>query len=332
MKLNWMVLAAIAVVAVLVVATVGYLVLTQDNEKKTLRMATTTSTYDSGLLDYILPVFEDKYNCQVDVIAVGSGQALEMGKRGDVDVLLVHSPASEVTFVSDGYGESRTLVMYNNFVVVGPSSDPAGTNASRNATQAFIKMHDNGTANAMKFISRGDNSGTNTKEIALWKAAGYNSSLFSNTWYQSAGQGMGAVLDMCEQLNAYTLSDDATYYQRVSENLIPHLNVTYQGDPGLFNQYSVIPVNATKWTHINHTLAIDFKDWIISTAGQDLIASYVKYGHQLFFPNTPGYTPSTLSVRMNAHVGTPLYAPARASDQVVDGIARSWAFAEVTKF
>jgi tungstate transport system substrate-binding protein len=326
-----MVVAAVAVVAVLVIATVGYLVLTQKDEKKTLRMATTTSTYDSGLLDYILPVFEKKYNCKVDVIAVGSGQALEMGKRGDVDVLLVHSPASEITFVKDGYGESRTLVMYNNFVVVGPSSDPAGTNASRNATQAFIKMHDNGTANGTKFISRGDNSGTNTKEIALWKGAGYNSSLFPNTWYLSAGQGMGAVLDMCEQMNAYTLSDDATYYQRMSSNLIPHLNITYQGDPGLFNQYSVIPVNATKWTHINHTLAIDFKDWIISTAGQDLIASYVKYDHQLFFPNTPGYIPSTASVRMNSHMDTPHYAIAGASVPTVYGMARYGAFAEVTK-
>jgi tungstate transport system substrate-binding protein len=254
-----------------------------------------------------------------------------MGKRGDVDVLLVHSPASEITFVKDGYGESRTLVMYNNFVVVGPSSDPAGTNASRNATQAFIRMYDNGTANGMKFISRGDNSGTNTKEIALWKGAGYNSSLFPNTWYLSAGQGMGAVLDMCEQLNAYTLSDDATYYQRVSANLIPHLNITYQGDPGLFNQYSVIPVNSTKWTHINHTLAIDFKDWIISTAGQDLIASYEKYGHQLFFPNTPGYTPSTLSVRMNVLMGTSLCPLAGASDQAEYVMVRSFAFADVTR-
>jgi tungstate transport system substrate-binding protein len=327
MKLNWRVLAAIAVVAVLVVATVGYLVLTQDNEKKTLRMATTTSTYDSGLLDYLLPVFEEKYNCQVDVIAVGSGQALEMGKKGDVDVLLVHSPASEIKFVSDGYGESRTLVMYNNFVVVGPTSDPAGTNVSKNTTQAFVKIHDNGTANLAKFISRGDNSGTYTKELSLWTAAGYNASLFSNTWYQSAGQGMGAVLDMCEQMNAYTLSDDATYYQRVSENLIPHLNITYQGDPGLFNQYSVIPVNATKWTHINHTLALDFKDWITSAAGQDLIASYVKYGHQLFFPNTPGYMSSTLSVRMNAHTGIPLDALVREPDQAVDGMAWSLAIA-----
>jgi len=306
MKPDWRVVAAIAMVAVLVVATVVYLVLTQDHEKKTLRLATTTSTYDSGLLSYILPDFEEKYNCKVDVIAVGSGQALEMGKNGDVDVLLVHSPASEIKFVIDGYGEGRTLVMYNNFVIAGPSGDGAGTNSSRNATQAFTKIHDNGTTGNTKFISRGDNSGTNTKELSLWTSAGFNASQFSNSWYLSAGQGMGAVLDMCEQMNAYTLSDDATYYQRVSVNLIPHLNITYQGDPGLFNQYSVIPINATKWTHVNHTLAIDFKDWITSTGGQDLIASYVKYGHQLFFPNAPRNIPATMSSGIELHPGMPI--------------------------
>lgn len=323
MKLNWMMIAAIAVVAVLVVATVGYLVLNQKDEKKTLRMATTTSTYDSGLLDYILPAFEEKYNCQVDVIAVGSGQALEMGKNGDVDVLLVHSPASEIKFVNDGYGESRTLVMYNNFVIVGPTSDPAGTNSSRNTTQAFTKIHDNGTAGTVDFVSRGDSSGTHTKELSLWTSAGFNASTFSTSWYLSARQGMGAVLDMCEQEDAYTLSDDATYYQRVSENLIPHLNITYQGDPGLFNQYSVIPVNSTKWTHINHTLAISFKDWLVSHEGQDLIASYEKYGRQLFFPNAPGYTPSTISMRIGEHAG--LSFQALSLDRMVTGRAEALA-------
>ena len=331
MNLNWMVMAAFAVVAVLVVSTVGYILLTYDNEKKTLRMATTTSTYDSGLLDYILPIFEEKYNCEVDVIAVGSGQALEMGKRGDVDVLLVHSLASEKTFVSQGYGESRTLVMYNNFVLVGPTSDPAGTSASRNTTQAFVKIHDNGTAGDAKFISRGDNSGTHTKELSFWTSIGYNASTFSNTWYQSSGQGMGAVLDMCEQSDSYTLSDDATFYQRVSANLIPHLNITYQGDPGLFNQYSVIPVNSSMWTHINHTLALSFKDWITSTGGQNLIAGYEKYGHRLFFPNAPGYTASTAGVRMDAQVNSVFDGIERASDTAADTIARSLAIAHVTR-
>ncbi len=295
MKLT-MKLLAVAAVAIVLAASVGYVLLTQAHEKKTLRLATTTSTDDSGLLNYILPVFEKKHDCNVEVIAVGSGQALELGKRGDVDVLLVHSPASEIQFVADGFGESRTLVMYNSFVIVGPTVDPAGTSTSNNATVAFMRIHDNGTAGQVKFLSRADNSGTNTKELAIWKKAGYNVSTFSTSWYLKTGQAMGALLDMTEQQTAsYTLSDDASYYQRMSENLIPHLNITYAGDTTLFNQYSVIPVNSTKWSHVNHTLALSFKDWLTSPDGQDLIASYVKYGHQLFFPNAPAQS-ATLSV------------------------------------
>lgn len=287
---------AVAVVAAIIVATVGYILLVNKGEKKTLRLATTTSTDDSGLLDYILPEFEKKYDCSVDVIAVGSGQALELGKRGDVDVLLVHSPSSELTFMAGGYGESRTLVMFNNFVVVGPVGDPAGVAAAANATDAFTRIYQNGTTGDVQFLSRADNSGTYTKELALWKAAKLNASSFSNSWYLKTGQGMGALLDMCEQEdNAYTLSDDATYYQRMSESLIPHMNISYAGDSALFNQYSVIPVNSTKWQNVNHTLAVGFKDWITSKEGQDLIASYVKFGHQLFFPNTPGYVSSVES-------------------------------------
>jgi len=290
MKLT-MKLLAVAAVAIVLATSAGYVLLTQAHEKKTLRLATTTSTDDSGRLGYILPVFEKKYDCKVEVIAVGSGQALELGKRGDVDVLLVHSPASEIQFVADGFGESRELVMYNSFVIVGPTADPAGTSTSKNATVAFARVHDNGTADQVKFLSRADNSGTNTKELAIWKKAGYNVSTFSTSWYLKTGQAMGALLDMTEQQTAsYTLSDDATYYQRMSENLIPHLNVTYAGDATLFNQYSVIPVNTTKWPHVNHTLALSFKDWLTSSDGQDLIASYVRYGHQLFFPNAPAHS------------------------------------------
>ncbi len=293
-----MALAAVLVALIVVVSVVGFFMLRP--EKASLRLATTTSTQDSGLLDYILPEFESKYNVKVEVIAVGSGQAMEMGKRGDVDVLLVHSPASEQSFVAGGYGTNRTQVMYNNFVIVGPSSDPAGTIQARNSTDAFQRIYDNGTAGNCTFVSRADNSGTYTKELSYWTKLGLNSSTFSNNWYKAAGQGMGAVLDMCEQMNAYTLSDDATYYSRVDVNLIPHINITYSGDSALKNQYSVIAVNATLWPHLNHTMAMNFVNWITSQEGQDVIASYVKYGKQLFFPNSPGYTASSLDVRADA--------------------------------
>ena len=290
-----MIVVAVAVVAILAVSAAAAFVLMKKEPEK-LRMATTTSTQDSGLLDYMLPTFESKYNCRVDVIAVGSGQALEMGKRGDVDVLLVHSPFAEQTFVSGGYGTNRTQIMYNWFVIVGPDSDPAGTKNATSAKDAFQRIHDNGTAGQAVLVSRADGSGTHAKELGIWSSLGYDNTTvaaFGTSWYKQAGQGMGAVLDMCEDLNAYTLSDDATYYSRVDVALIPHLNITKQGDSALKNQYSVILVNSTMWPHIDKTLAKNFLDWISSKSGQDVVKSYVKYGHQLFVPNAPGYTSTT---------------------------------------
>ncbi len=301
MTLDWRMIVAVVAVVALVGGAVGYVLLTE--EDRVLKLATTTSTYDSGLLDYILPEFEDAFECEIDVIAVGSGAAMELGKNGDVDVLLVHSPSAETAFVNDGYGEGRNLVMYNSFILVGSVSDRADTNHSANVSVAFDKVHDNGTGGAVQFLSRGDKSGTHSKELAIWNTLGLNVSTFGD-WYVETGLGMGDLLDMCEQEDAttpsYTLSDDATYYQRLSENLVPHLQIVYnyqKTDSALKNQYSCIVLNETRFPHINHTLATEFKDWLVSQEGQDLIASFEKYGQQLFYPNAVGYTPGVKSLK-----------------------------------
>ncbi|HEX9908308.1 MAG TPA: substrate-binding domain-containing protein [Thermoplasmata archaeon] len=297
--MNTKVVIAIGVVlAMLLVVFMSYLLFFTGHESEpgTLMLATTTSTEDSGLLDYILPEFEDKYNCNVSVIAVGSGQAMKLGKRGDVDVLLVHSPSAEQDFVDQGYGDNRIQVMYNNFVVVGPDTDPAGVMLSTNASDAFKRIYDNGTSGDAIFVSRADNSGTHAKELSVWSELGFNEtevSEFDSTWYKQSGAAMGAVLDMCEELDAYALSDDATYYARVDIGIIPHVNITYSGDTALFNQYSVMAVNSTMWPHVNRTMALRFVTWMTSRETQDLIASHEKYGHQLFFPNAPAEATST---------------------------------------
>ena len=316
MKKTTMIVVSIAVVAVIIVSTLAIVFLTP--QKQHLRMATTTSTQDSGLLDYILPIYENKSNCIVEVIAVGSGQAMEMGKRGDVDVLMVHSPAAEIDFVNSGYGTNRTQLMYNWFVIVGPKDDPASTRNATNASDTFNRIIDNGTAGNATFVSRSDNSGTYSKELTIWSKLGYNKTevlAFNTSWYKQAGQGMGAVLDMCEDMEAYTLSDDATYYSRVEAGIIPSLNITKAGDSTLKNQYSMILVNSTMWPHINKTAAMDFFSWILSNDGQDAIKSYERYGQQLFTPNAPGYSSTTsVSIAGIQNEGDMAVCPPRRSD------------------
>jgi tungstate transport system substrate-binding protein len=250
-------------------------------EPAKLVLATTTSTNDSGLLDYILPDFEQEYNADVEVIAVGTGQALQLGRDGNADVLLVHARALEDEFMAEGHGVRREDVMYNDFVIVGPADDPAGIKGRKNAAKAFGMIAE---AQA-KFVSRGDESGTHTKEKAIWAAADMEP---SGGWYISAGQGMGAVLTMANEQLAYTLSDRATYLAQ-KENL--DLEILVEGDSVLFNPYGVIAVNPAKSDQINNELANDFIDWLTSVPVQEKIGEFGmdRFGLPLFFPDSEPY-------------------------------------------
>ena len=247
-------------------------------EPQRLILATTTSTQDSGLLQAILPDFEKQYNARVDVVAVGTGQALKLGEDGNADVLLVHARAQEDAFMAAGHGVRREDVMYNDFIIVGPESNPAKIKGGK-AAEAFQKI---AQAKA-PFISRGDNSGTHTKEKEAWKAANIQP---AGEWYISAGQGMGAVLTMANEKQAYTLSDRATYLARTQEGL--KLEILVEGDPLLFNPYGVIAVNPAKGPHIKADLAQAFIDWLISLLTQEKIGKFGvdKFGAPLFMPDS----------------------------------------------
>ncbi|MCZ7553342.1 MAG: substrate-binding domain-containing protein [Anaerolineales bacterium] len=251
-----------------------------------LVLATTTSTDDSGLLGFILPDFEREAGVVVDVIAVGTGQALQLGVDGNADVLLVHSRAREDEFMKNGDGVRREDVMYNDFIIVGPKSDPAGIKGLTNVTEAFTKIAE---AKAT-FISRGDDSGTHIKEKAIWKAAGIEP---AGDWYVSSGQGMGEVLTMANEQQAYTLSDRATYLARLKTGL--DLVLLVEGDPLMFNPYGVIAVNPAKNPKIQAELAQRFIDWIISVPVQEKIAEFGKadFGQSLFIPDSASYREAT---------------------------------------
>jgi len=244
-----------------------------------LILATTTSTDDSGLLDTILPDFEALCGCQISVVAVGSGQALQLGIDGNADVLLVHSPAKEQEFMANGDGVRREDVMYNDFVILGPADDPAGITEAENAAEAFQMI----AASEETFISRGDDSGTHVKEKTIWQAAEIDPVA---DWYISAGQGMGSVLTMADELQAYTLSDRATYLARTLEGI--YLNILVQGDPILFNPYGVIAVNPAKNPNIKADLANQFIDWLISVPVQEKIGQFgmAEFGQALFTPDS----------------------------------------------
>lgn len=256
-----------------------------------LRLATTTSTDDSGLLDEILPAFEGAFDARVEVVAVGSGQALALGESGDADVLLVHSPAAEEAFVEQGYGLARIPVMYNDFVLVGPSADPAGVAGMTDVSQALAGL----AAAGAPFISRGDDSGTHARETKLWQAAGIEPDP-QGGWYFSIGQGMAETLLFAEERQAYTLSDRGTYLAQAAN--LPSLVILVGGDSiadnpddSLLNPYSVIPVNPDLHSGIQAELAQSFAEWLTSLETQEQIASFglEQFGQPLFYPDSEAW-------------------------------------------
>ncbi|MDB5759068.1 MAG: tupB [Burkholderia sp.] len=243
--------------------------------QEVIKLSTTTSTENSGLLKYLLPDFEAKTNTRVHVISVGTGKALEMAKNGDVDVTLVHARPSEDKFVAEGHGVNRRDVMYNDFIIVGPTSDPAGVKGSRDVLKALKQITDS----RAKFISRGDNSGTDQMEKAYWKEVGAKP---EGSAYVSAGLGMGEVLNMAAEMQAYTLTDRATYGAYRAKT---GLAVVVEGDPKMFNPYGIIAVNPARHKDINYKGAMRLIEWITSDEGQKKIAGYKVDGQQLFFPS-----------------------------------------------
>ena len=239
-----------------------------------IKLATTTSTENSGLLTFLLPRFEAKYGGKVRVIAVGTGAALKIGEKGDADVLLVHARALEDKFMAAGFGSVRRDVMYNDFIIVGPKSDPAGVRGMRDVIAAMKKI----AASGAKFISRGDESGTHQMEKDYWKEAGVTA---QGAWYLSAGQGMGQVLTMTNELTGYTLTDRATYAAYRSKTA---LDTLVEGDPKMFNPYGVIAVNPQRHSGLNAQGATAFVNWIVSPEGQKAIAEFKVNGVQMFFP------------------------------------------------
>ena len=246
-------------------------------QDKSIVVASTTSTQDSGLFRHILPLFKAKTGIDVKVIAQGTGQALDTGRRGDADVVFVHARLPELKFVADGFGVKRYPVMYNDFVLIGPKSDPAGVKGKDIETALkTIK------AKAAPFISRGDKSGTHQAELALWKVANIDIEKDSGPWYKSIGQGMGAALNTASATSAYVLTDRGTW---ISFKNRGDLDIAVEGDKRLFNQYGVMLVNPAKHPHVKKELGQAFIDWLVSAEGQKAIADYKIEGQQLFFPN-----------------------------------------------
>ena len=247
-------------------------------QDKSIVVASTTSTQDSGLFEYLLPIFKQKTGITVKVVAEGTGKALDTARRCDADVVFVHAKSQEEKFLSQGYGVKRFPVMYNDFVVVGPKSDPAGIKGMKSVTKAFQTLKDK----KIDFISRGDRSGTNSAELRIWKAAGIDINKDKGPWYKAIGQGMGATLNTASASNAYTLTDRATWIHFKNKG---DLVIVVEGDKGLFNQYGVMLVNPAKCPTVKKDLGQAFIDYLISPEGQKTLAGYKVNGQELFFPD-----------------------------------------------
>lgn len=247
-------------------------------QDKSILVASTTSTQDSGLFDHLLPLFKSKTGIDVRVVAQGSGQAIDTGRRGDADVVFVHARAAEEKFVADGFGVKRYPVMYNDLILVGPQLDPAGIKGSKDIVAALKTLKDKGVL----FISRGDKSGTHQAELKLWSIAGVDITKDKGPWYREIGQGMGAALNSAAASNAYVLADRATWLSFKNKG---DLVIAVEGDKRLFNQYGVILVNPAKHPSVKQELGQQFIDWLVSAEGQKAIADYKVNGEQLFYPN-----------------------------------------------
>lgn len=263
LQMTWFFLAALISLA------------SQAADKNIVRLATTTSTANSGLLDYLLPKFEQRCACKVHVISVGTGKALKLGEDGNVDVVLVHARPSEDAFVAAGHGVGRRDVMYNDFVLIGPYNDPANIKGEKDVVSAMKKI----AQNKSRFVSRGDDSGTDQMEKSYWKTAAVKP---EGMWYFSAGQGMGEVLMMSGEMRAYTLADRGTYITYRERIGLP---ILVEGDARMFNPYGIIAVNPKKYPDINHKGAMDLIHWITSKEGQQLIGAFKVGGEQLFVPS-----------------------------------------------
>jgi tungstate transport system substrate-binding protein len=247
-------------------------------QEKSITVASTTSTEDSGLFRHILPLFKTKTGIDVKVVAQGTGQALDTGRRGDADVVFVHAKPAEEKFLAEGFGVKRYPVMYNDFILIGPKSDPAGVNGGKDIVAALKAIKDKGAP----FISRGDRSGTHLAELNLWKLASIDIEKDKGPWYKSIGQGMGAALNTASASNAYVLSDRGTWLSFKNRG---DLEISVQGDKRLFNQYGVMLVNPEKHPQVKKELGQAFIDWLVSPEGQKAIADYKIGGEQLFYPN-----------------------------------------------